>query len=207
MSSLFSDQLIEKIRRGWIPAHIYNDRSIFEIERERIFGSSWQLLAHASEVPDPGDYVVRRVVDDSFIVVRGEDGAIRVLFNMCLHRGMQLCRAEMGNASHFRCPYHGWTYRSDGRLTGVPFQNEAYGGNDGLSREDHNLLPPAATEIINGMVFVSLDPKAEPLAQYLGGALDYLAFYTAPSPEGVEIPAQAPRGPPGWNSFLTARFQ
>ena len=54
------------------------------------------------------------------------------MFNMCLHRGMQVCRAELGNASHFRCPYHGWTYRNDGRIAGVPFHKEAYGGEDGL---------------------------------------------------------------------------
>ena len=54
------------------------------------------------------------------------------MFNMCLHRGMQVCRAELGNASHFRCPYHGWTYRNDGRLAGLPFHHDAYGGEAGL---------------------------------------------------------------------------
>ena len=82
--------------------------------------------------PRPGDYVVRRVLDDSFIVVRDERGRVRVHFNMCLHRGMQVCRAEVGNASHFRCPYHGWSYRNDGRLAGLPFHHDAYGGDDGL---------------------------------------------------------------------------
>ena len=98
--------VVTDVRRGMVPAHVYGDPEIFAAERERLFTRSWVFLAHESEIPDPGDYVVRRVVADSFIVARDESGAVRVMFNMCLHRGMQVCRAEMGNASHFRCPYH-----------------------------------------------------------------------------------------------------
>ena len=106
------------VRRGMIPAHVYADPEVFALERDRLFARSWVFLAHESEIPDPGDYVVRRVLADSFIVARDETGVVRVMFNMCLHRGMQVCRAELGNASHFRCPYHAWTYRNDGRLVG-----------------------------------------------------------------------------------------
>ncbi|HUY51264.1 MAG TPA: aromatic ring-hydroxylating dioxygenase subunit alpha [Streptosporangiaceae bacterium] len=203
MSIAFGDELVQKVRDGWIPAHIYNDTEIFDAERTRIFGRSWQFLAHASEIPQPGDYVVRRVLDDSFVVARGEDGVIRVLFNMCLHRGMQICRAEMGNASHFRCPYHGWTYKNDGRLVGVPFHAEAYGGDRGLLRDEHQLLPAPAMEIFNGLVFVSLNPDVEPLRDYLGGAADYLSFYTAPTSEGIEVWGPQ-RWRAGWNWKIAA---
>lgn len=198
MSRVLTDELVQKTRDGWIPAHIYNDADIFAAERTRIFGTSWQFLAHASEIPSPGDYVVRRILDDSFIVARDEAGKICVSFNMCLHRGMQLCRAEMGNASHFRCPYHGWTYRSDGKLIGVPFHAEAYGGEEGLRRDDHRLLPAPAMDVFNGLIFASLDPDVEPLRDYLGGAADFLSFYTAPAPEGVEVWGPQ-RWRAGWN--------
>ncbi|MBO0877024.1 MAG: Rieske 2Fe-2S domain-containing protein, partial [Pseudonocardia sp.] len=82
-------QVLADVRRGMIPAHIYHDEEIFRLERDRVFGRSWLFVAHESEVPRPGDYVVRRVLDDSFIVARGEDGRVRAMFNMCLHRGMQ----------------------------------------------------------------------------------------------------------------------
>ena len=120
--------VVSDVRRGMIPAHVYADPEIFAAERDRLFTRSWVFLAHESEIPDPGDYVVRRVLADSFIVARDEAGVVRVMFNMCLQRGMQVCRAELGNASHFRCPYHAWTYRNDGRLAGLPFHQEAYGG-------------------------------------------------------------------------------
>ena len=145
------------IARGMIPAHVYSDPDVFELERERLFGRAWVFLAHESEVPSPGDYVVRRIVDDSFIVVRDEAGMVRVHFNMCLHRGMQVCRAELGNASHFRCPYHAWSYRNDGRLAGLPFHEDAYGGE---RRPAPRRATPAAgrraSTRIDGLVFVSL---------------------------------------------------
>ena len=185
--------VVSDLRQGMIPAHIYADPEIFALERERLFTRSWVFLAHESEIPDPGDYVVRRVLADSFIVVRDETGVVRVLFNMCLHRGMQVCRAEMGNASHFRCPYHAWTYRNDGRLVGLPFYAEAYGGPDGFSRHGQSLLPAPAMDVHNGLIFVNLNPDALPLRDYLGDFAFYLDFYTRQSLAGMEL-----RGPQRW---------
>jgi Rieske [2Fe-2S] domain len=73
-------------------AKVYNEPGIFEMEAKKIFQKTWIFLAHESEIPWPGDYVLRRIIDDSFIVARDEDGQIHVLFNMCRHRGMQPCR-------------------------------------------------------------------------------------------------------------------
>ena len=80
--------IYDDVRRGMIPAHIYNDEEIFALERERLFSRAWIFVGHESEIPQPGDYVVRRVLDDSFIVVRDESGSVKAMFNMCLHRGM-----------------------------------------------------------------------------------------------------------------------
>jgi phenylpropionate dioxygenase-like ring-hydroxylating dioxygenase large terminal subunit len=187
------ETVLAEVRRGMIPAHIYNDEEIFRLERERLFGRAWIFVGHESEVPQPGDYVVRRVLQDSFIVTRGEDGQVRALFNMCLHRGMQVCRAEMGNASHFRCPYHGWSYRNDGRLVGLPFHQDAYGGDAGFPRKGQALLPAPAVGTYNGLIFISLDADAPPLADYLGDFRFYLDYYTRQSAGGIEL-----RGPQRW---------
>jgi phthalate 3,4-dioxygenase subunit alpha len=182
--------VLDDVRDGMIPAIIYSDPGIFEREKRRVFGRAWMFLAHESEIPEPGDYVVRRIVDDSFIVVRDERSAIRVLFNMCLHRGMQVCRSELGNTSHFRCPYHAWTYRNTGELTGVPFHKDAYGGDAGLRREGVSLLSAPRVDSYAGLIFASLDPKAPPLADHLGGFRFYLDFYLRQSAAGAEV-----RGP------------
>lgn len=186
-------EVLEDVRRGMIPAHLYNDREIFELERDRLFGRAWVFVAHESEIPSAGDYVVRRVLEDSFIVTRDEHGDIRAMFNMCLHRGMQVCRAEMGNASHFRCPYHGWSYRNDGRIVGLPFHKDAYGGEAGFQRKGQRLLPAPSLDSYNGMIFLSLDPEAPPLADYLGDFRFYLDYYTKQSPSGIEL-----HGPQRW---------
>ncbi|MCA2321970.1 Rieske 2Fe-2S domain-containing protein [Mycobacterium intracellulare] len=185
-------EVFENVRRGMIPAHIYNDKELFALEKERLFGRAWTFVGHESEIPHDGDYVVRRVLDDSFIITRDSAGEVRALFNMCLHRGMQVCRAEMGNASNFRCPYHGWTYRNDGRLTGLPFHREAYGGDEGFAK-DQTLLPAPNFASYNGLLFISLDPNAEPLQDFLGDFKFYLDYYTKQSADGVEV-----RGPQRW---------
>lgn len=190
-----SDELVgvfDNVRRGMIPAHIYNDKELFALEKERLFGRAWTFVGHESEIPHDGDYVVRRVLDDSFIITRDSDGTVRALFNMCLHRGMQVCRAEMGNASNFRCPYHGWTYRNNGRLTGLPFHREAYGGDEGFAK-DQALLPAPNFASYNGLLFISLDAFAEPLEDFLGDFRFYLDYYTKQSAGGVEV-----RGPQRW---------
>ncbi|OBI44343.1 aromatic-ring-hydroxylating dioxygenase subunit alpha [Mycobacterium kyorinense] len=185
--------VFDNVRRGMVPAHIYNDDEIFALEKDRIFSRAWLFVGHESEIPHDGDYVVRRVLGDSFIIARGSDGDVRALFNMCLHRGMQVCRAEMGNASNFRCPYHGWVYRNDGRLTGLPFHREAYGGDDGFAKGGQTLLPAPNLASYNGLLFINLDPNAEPLEDFLGDFRFYLDFYTKQSRHGLEV-----RGPQRW---------
>ncbi len=186
-------RLLEEVRQGWIPASVYSDPEVFAAEVDRVFGRAWVFLAHESEVPEPGDYVVRRVVHDSFIVVRDEHGVVRVLANVCRHRGMQVCRAERGNSSHFRCPYHGWTYLNTGELVGVPFHEDAYGGDRHFPKASYGLLSPPRVASYNGLVFVSLNPEAPSLEEYLGGFRYYLDFYTRQSPAGLEV-----HGPQRW---------
>lgn len=173
-----------------IPAKLYSDPDIFELEKRRVFGKAWIFLAHESEIQHPGDYVVRRILEDSFIVCRDEAGAIHVLFNMCLHRGMQVCRSELGNTSHFRCPYHAWTYNNSGELIGVPFHGDAYGGDEGLRREGVRLLSAPRVAIYAGLIFASLDENAPDLVDYLRGFQFYLNFYLKQSQSGAEL-----RGP------------
>jgi phenylpropionate dioxygenase-like ring-hydroxylating dioxygenase large terminal subunit len=99
----------------------------------------------------------------------------------------------MGNASHFRCPYHGWSYRNDGRIVGLPFHKDAYGGEAGFRRKGQTLLPAPSVDTYNGLIFLSLDPDAPPLREYLGDFTFYLDYYTRQSASGIEL-----RGPQRW---------
>jgi phenylpropionate dioxygenase-like ring-hydroxylating dioxygenase large terminal subunit len=159
---------------GAIPSFIFGDPQIYRLELDTIFGRCWQLAGHESEIPEPGDYVTRYLGETNIILVRSEDGEVRVLLNMCRHRGMRVCRADLGNSSHFRCPYHGFTYRNTGELTGVPLQEEAYGG--ALDKAGLGLIE-ARTESYGGLVFATWDREAAPLSEYLGGMTWYLDLY------------------------------
>ncbi|MCW3768948.1 aromatic ring-hydroxylating dioxygenase subunit alpha, partial [Paenarthrobacter sp. PAE-2] len=98
-----------------------------------------------------------------------------------------------GNASHFRCPYHGWSYRNDGRIVGLPFHKEAYGGEEGFKKKGQTLLPAPSLGVYNGLIFISLDPDAEPLEDFLGDFKFYMDYYTKQSADGIEL-----RGPQRW---------
>jgi phenylpropionate dioxygenase-like ring-hydroxylating dioxygenase large terminal subunit len=171
---------------GKLLAKVYNAPEIFELEAKKIFSKTWIFLAHETEIPWPGDYVLRRIINDSFIVTRDEDGDIHVLFNMCKHRGMQLCRSDAGNASHFRCPYHGYTFSNTGKLQGVPFEKEAYGP-EGLDKDEYSMTAAPKMGIYKGLIFASLNPDVPPLEEYIGDMGWYLDFYLEKSPAGLEV--------------------
>jgi phenylpropionate dioxygenase-like ring-hydroxylating dioxygenase large terminal subunit len=154
-----------KPAEGLVSARVFNDPDLYRLEVERIFARSWLFVAHESEIPRPGDFVTRSMGEDPVIVARGPDGRIRVLLNVCRHRGRKVCGVDAGRTATFRCGYHGWTYTTAGELTAVPFF-EAYQGK--LDKSALGLLQPARVDSYLGLVFATWDPEASPLAEYLG---------------------------------------
>jgi phenylpropionate dioxygenase-like ring-hydroxylating dioxygenase large terminal subunit len=165
------ENVASALEDGVVPALIYNNEDVHRAEIDRIFNRAWVFIGHESEVPHPGDYCLRYIANDPFIFVRDEKGKLHVFFDACRHRGTQLCRADIGNASHFRCPYHGWIYRNDGRLAGIPAMGSAY---KGLDRTRWGLVEVPQLASIHGLVFVSLDPDAPTFDDYLGDMRWYL---------------------------------
>lgn len=170
---------------GFLPSRIFNDPAIFDLEMERIFGRSWLYVGHVSEVPNPGDYVVRTLAGESFLFVRGKDRQIRVLLNTCRHRGNLVCRTERGNAESFRCAFHGWVYENTGDLLGVPTPKEAY--RDRMDRRQWGLIPAPRMDQYNGLVFAALDPEVPALDEHLGDMKWYLDLITKRSSLGLEV--------------------
>lgn len=179
-------QGLDDVRTSWtVPAKFFNDPEVHAVERRRVFGQTWVFLAHESEISEPGDYVVRYISEDQFIVTRDEDGQIRAHFNSCRHRGMQMCRTEMGNTSHYRCPYHGWTYSNKGNLVGVPAGSEAYGNK--LKKSDWGLRSIPRLDTYKGLIFGSLNDEAESLGDFLGDMRFYLDLVLDRSDAGLEV--------------------
>ena len=101
------------------PRH-YRDPEITELEERRIFARSWQLVGHVGRLPNPGDYLTSTAGSQPVLVLRDEHGELRAFRNVCRHRGSRLLSGSGQCGKAIRCRYHGWTYRTDGELIGVP---------------------------------------------------------------------------------------
>ena len=112
-------------------------------ERRRVFDKCWIYSGHESEVPHADDFRSRSVAGRPMILIRGDDGVVRVLLNTCTHRGAMVCKQKSGNARTFQCAYHAWTYNTRGQLVGVPGE-DSY--SDAFKREEMGLGTPARVE-------------------------------------------------------------
>jgi len=148
---------------GWtLPAPWYSDAGVHAHERERIFSHAWTYAGPSEWVTEPGSYFAAHIGHVPVAVVRGSDGVLRGLVNVCRHRG-HLVVEGAGCRETLQCPYHAWTYDLDGTLRRAP-RSEREPGFDpsGLS------LAPVSVDAWGPFVFVNPDPEAAPLAAALG---------------------------------------
>ena len=124
----------------------------------------WQIAGRVDELPEAGDWKEHRIYDQSYLVVRGKDGALRGFVNACRHRGNVLCRDPKGNAgARFVCPYHLWSYDLEGDLRGVT-RPDLVGD---LDKTELGLLE-VPVDTFAGFIFLNPDPDAPPLSEFLG---------------------------------------
>jgi len=153
-----------------IPAAWYVDPRIAELESQTVFSKTWQMVGRVEQVERPGQFVTASIAGEPIVVVRGHDGVLRGFYNVCRHHAAAVVTEPCGQASILHCPYHGWNYGLDGSLKGMP----EFDGVKNFERQQNGLIPVKA-EIWEKFVFVSLDPQAEPLPQFLGGLVKRVA--------------------------------
>src|SRR5579872_4876722 len=110
----------------------YSDPEIFRRDLDRMVLRHWLCAGHVSSVPNVGDFFLVEIANESAIVLRGEDGELRALVNVCRHRGSRVSRDPTGNTRVLICPYHAWTYGIDGKLRAArhmaePFDKSQHG--------------------------------------------------------------------------------
>jgi phenylpropionate dioxygenase-like ring-hydroxylating dioxygenase large terminal subunit len=157
----------------------YIDPELQGPEQELIFGRTWQLAGHISSLPRPGSYITASAGSEPVLVVRDDEHRLRAYRNVCRHRGSRLLSGDGRCKAAIRCRYHGWTYRFDGTLIGVP-EGLAFG--ERLDKAALGLLP-ARVEELCGLVFVNLDIDATPLHELVGDLPARLERYRIPSLE------------------------
>src|SRR5688572_5895910 len=149
-------------RATTLPARYYLDPDIFEREKERIFGRTWQLVARLDDLARPGDFVPTTILDEPIVITHGTDGILRGFYNVCRHRAGQVALSK-GNRKSLQCHYHGWTYGLDGALRAAP-EMEA---TESFLKEDFG-LHPVRVDRWGPFVFANLDRDAQPLAELMG---------------------------------------
>lgn len=156
-----------------LPGWIYNDAAFFARERERVFLPSWQLAGHVSDIPNAGDFLRFDLLDQSAIVVRGDDGAVRAFHNVCRHRAYRLLDTGTGHCERtMMCPYHGWSYDLAGRLAGVPAESSF----EGLNRAEYG-LKPVEMDTFLGLIFVRFVSGGPTLGEELALLKEPLSHY------------------------------
>ena len=143
-------ELAKSRKPGWsLEQPFYIDPSIFQLDLNRVFGTGWLFAGHACQIKRSGEYFCYEVAGDSLIIIRGNDGEIRALFNVCRHRGSRICKSPTGQVKRLVCPYHHWTYGTDGTLLRNTWMPENF------QKADFS-LERAHVRHVAGLIFVSL---------------------------------------------------
>lgn len=182
-------------QRGVVSRELFVNDDIFQLENERIFNRLWLFVAHETEIPSPGDFVARSLAGEPVIVIRNDDGRVKVLLNSCRHRGVRVCRTDAGNARRFVCPYHGWAYERSGKLLTTSFDRDFPPGTDFSS---WGLVEVPRVDSYRGLIFASWNRDVVGLDDYLGDFRFYLDLFFARTPSGMEV-----LGPPQRNRVKT----
>ncbi len=154
-----------------LPYTEYTSPDFARLEHDHVWSQTWQWACREEHIPEPGDYEVYDVGDRSALVMRGEDGVIRAFYNACLHRGTQLKPAgSSGFGNQVTCPFHGWTWSTNGTLTDVPCEWDF----PHVDKATAN-LPEIRVELWGGFVFVNWSDDAPDLEDYLGELPEHFA--------------------------------
>ncbi len=154
-----------------IPSVWYVDPGFHAFDRTAVLERSWQYVGPASRVAEPGTFVSDFVAGNPVVAVRDQQGQLRAFYNVCKHRGGPLVTAPCGAARMLQCQYHGWTYRLDGMLRGVP----RFDRTELFDRRDYGLTE-IAVDTWDGLLFVCLRPdETPPLSAIMGGIRERIA--------------------------------
>jgi phenylpropionate dioxygenase-like ring-hydroxylating dioxygenase large terminal subunit len=162
-----TEQLSDLVGVGKVHRRFYADPDVFRVELDRIFGRAWLWLGHESQVEQKGDFFTARMGHNRIIVARHDDGKIHAFHNRCTHRGAEVCARPSGHADHFECPYHAWTFGTDGALKSVPMPK---GYEDGFEQRAASLAlePVARVASYRGFIFGNKSADVDDLETFLG---------------------------------------
>lgn len=144
-----------------MPPDVYTSAEFLDCELKTVFGQEWICVGRASALGTPGDYLTYELAGQPILIVRGRDGALQAMSNVCRHRMSTLLEGA-GHVRSIVCPYHAWTYNLDGSLRGAPFMKRT----TGFCKDDYRLQPIRCEEWL-GWVYITMNPATAPVADRL----------------------------------------
>jgi phenylpropionate dioxygenase-like ring-hydroxylating dioxygenase large terminal subunit len=164
---------------------VYISPELFALEQQQFFVHTWLYYGHTSQVPNAGDCFAQDIAGRPLVMVRQSDGAIRVLYNRCAHKGTRLVSDESGNVGRFfRCPYHAWTYKLDGSPLAVPIKAGYEGTRLTDCESGQGMTALKHVAVYRDFVFIKLGDAGPDFESYFGEALRAIDNLTDRSPVG-----------------------
>lgn len=173
------------VRPDQVHRDLYLSDELFALEQEHFFANTWNYVGHDSQLPNAGDYIRAEIAGQPLMAVRQSDRSVRVMMNRCAHKGSRLVTAQCGNTGKFfRCPYHAWTYKTDGSLLSIPLKNGYEGTQLSECEASKGLTQVRHVRLYRGFIFVKLNDAGPDFDEYFGDSLSSIDNMADRSPEG-----------------------
>lgn len=167
--------MVNPVRPDFVPVEDYISKDFLAKENERVWPKVWLMACRQEELKEPGSYLVFDVVRDTILLVRQKDGSIKAFYNVCQHRGRKLKEGCGQIGKSIYCRFHGWSWNIDGSLQRIVSPHD-WKDCESFRQEELD-LPELRVDTWAGWVFVTMNPDAPPLLEYLGDVPDYLDCY------------------------------
>ena len=164
---------------------LYINQEIFHLEQTHFFANTWNYAGHESQIPDAGDWISNDIGGRPLLVVRQADGSIKAMMNRCAHKGSRLVSAPSGNTGkHFRCPYHAWTFKTDGSLLAIPLRNAYENTRLNECESGKGLTGLTHLRTYRGFIFLKINDAGPDFETYFGDSLNSIDNMADRSPQG-----------------------
>ena len=163
--------LIKKQKTNYsLDQEFYVSQHIFDLDVKNIFSKQWVFVGHISRIPNYGDYFLFNIGKESIIIIRDKDNAVHAHYNVCRHRGSQICLENEGNSKVLICPYHAWTYNIDGSLKGARLMDKDFNKNDWH-------LHKCNSKIFEGLIFINLSEHPNDFEEFIAPTKKFIEFH------------------------------
>ena len=173
------------VREQEVHRDVYVSEEVFQLEMEHMFPNSWVYVGHDSQVPNPGDYFGTTIGTQPVLLVRHTDGKVHVLHNRCPHKGTRITSETCGNTGKFfRCPYHAWSFKTDGSLLAIPLKKGYENTGFEQSHAAPGMAPVRHVRNYRGFVFAKINDGGLDFEEFFGESLSSFDNMIDRSPVG-----------------------